>query len=82
MYSSHQLCKLKESDEPIAIQCLPVPLQDNQAFQLAEQLLSSIDLMLRRDSDRLWLDRGYKEGFHPFLLSLSIHGLSLLCNGL
>ncbi|GAA6228608.1 non-syndromic hearing impairment protein 5 homolog isoform X3 [Lates japonicus] len=74
------MCRLKES-ESLPIQCLPIPLQDNQAFQLAEQLLSTINVALKRDTDRLWTETGDKAGALPVPLRLSIHGLSLLCNG-
>ncbi|XP_031179122.1 gasdermin-E-like isoform X2 [Sander lucioperca] len=71
------MCMLKKSSEPLSIQCLPVPLQDNQAFQLAEQLLSSTNVTLKRDSDRLWMETEVL----PLVLCLSIQGLSLLCKG-
>ncbi|XP_031710053.1 gasdermin-E-like [Anarrhichthys ocellatus] len=76
------MCSLQKSSEPLSIQCLPVPLQDNQAFQLAEQLLSSTNVTLKRDSYRLWSETGNEAGVLPLVLSLSIHGLSLLCKGL
>ncbi|XP_075968986.1 gasdermin-E-like isoform X2 [Anarhichas minor] len=76
------MCSLQKSSEPLSIQCLPVPLQDNQAFQLAEQLLSSTNVTLKRDSYRLWSETGNEAGFLPLVLSLSIQGLSLLCKGL
>ncbi|XP_074469791.1 gasdermin-E-like [Sebastes fasciatus] len=72
------MCRLKKNCEPLSVQCLPVPLQDNQAFQLAEQLLSSISVTLKRDGDRLWTETGNKAGVLPLVLSLSIQGLSLL----
>ncbi|XP_028454230.1 gasdermin-E [Perca flavescens] len=75
------MCMLKKSSEPLSIQCLPVPLQDNQAFQLAEQLLSSTNVTLKRDSDRLWMETGDEAGVLPLVLCLSIQGLSLLCKG-
>ncbi|XP_034747089.1 gasdermin-E-like [Etheostoma cragini] len=75
------MCMLKKSREPLSIQCLPVPLQDNQAFQCAEQLLSSTNVTLKRDSDRLWMEMGDEEGVLPLVLCLSIQGLSLLCKG-
>lgn len=73
------MCSLKKSSEPLSIQCLPVPLQDNQAFQLAEQLLSSTNVTLKRDSHRLWAETGNEAGALPLVLCLSIQGLSLLC---
>ncbi|KAG8005111.1 Non-syndromic hearing impairment protein 5-like protein [Nibea albiflora] len=75
-------CKLKESSEPLSIECPPFLLQDNQAFQLAEQLLGSIDVTLRRDADRLRMETGSNGGDHLLVLCLGIHGLSLLCKGL
>ncbi|XP_073319486.1 gasdermin-E-like [Pagrus major] len=76
------VCGLKESSEPYSIQCPAVLLQDSQAFQLAEQLLASTDVMLRRDSDRLWIKTGCTKEVHPLVLRLSTHGLSLLSKGL
>ncbi|XP_059205085.1 gasdermin-E-like [Centropristis striata] len=75
------MCRLKKSSGPLSIQCLPVPLQDRQAFQLAEQLLSSVSVTLKRDSSRLWMETGNEAGFLPLVLSLSTHGLSWLCKG-
>ncbi|XP_034457007.1 gasdermin-E-like [Hippoglossus hippoglossus] len=72
---------VRESSGPLSIQCLPVPLQDNQAFHLAEQLLSSTNVTLKRNTDSLWTEREDKAGVLPLLLCLSIHGLSLLFNG-
>ncbi|XP_038581104.1 gasdermin-E-like [Micropterus salmoides] len=76
------MCRLKGTSEPLSIQCLPVLLQDNQAFQLAEQLLSSTNVTLRRDTDRLWTETGNEDRILPLVLRLSIQGLSLLCKGL
>ncbi|XP_044027059.1 gasdermin-E-like [Siniperca chuatsi] len=76
------LCRLKETSEPLSSQYLPVLLQDNQAFQLAEQLLSSTNVMLRRDTNRLWTETENKDGVLLLVLCLSIQGLSLLCKGL
>ncbi|XP_070778382.1 gasdermin-E-like [Enoplosus armatus] len=76
------MCRLKETSEPLSIQCLPVLLQDNQAFQWAEQLLSSTNVMLKRDTDRLWMETGNKDGVLLLVLCLSVRGLSLLCRGL
>ncbi|CAB1416171.1 unnamed protein product [Pleuronectes platessa] len=73
---------VRESSGPLSIQCLPDPLQDNQAFQLAEQLLSSTNVTLKRNAESLWTETGDKAGVLPLLLCLSIHGLSLLFNGL
>ncbi|XP_054462478.1 gasdermin-E-like [Anoplopoma fimbria] len=74
--------KLKKSSEPLSITCLPVPLQDNQAFQLAEQLLSSTRVTLKRESHQLWTETGNEAGVLPLVLCISIQGLSLLCKGL
>lgn len=75
------VCKLKSCDV-LNIQSLPALLQDNQAFQLAEQLLSSASVMLRRDADLLWMETRDNAGVLPVVLFLSIHGLCLLCNAL
>uniref|UniRef100_UPI0037E7F183 gasdermin-E-like n=1 Tax=Semicossyphus pulcher TaxID=241346 RepID=UPI0037E7F183 len=74
------MCRLKDSSEPLSTQCLPLLLQDNQAFQQAEQLLSSTSVTLRRDADRLWMEAG-SQGVLPVVLRLSVQGLSLLCKG-
>ncbi|XP_069032348.1 gasdermin-E-like [Embiotoca jacksoni] len=76
------MCRLKESIEPLFLRSLPVLLQDNQAFQLAEQLLSSTKVTLGRDTERLWLETGSNARVLPLVLCLSVHGLSLLCSGL
>ncbi|KAM6974435.1 gasdermin-E-like [Tautogolabrus adspersus] len=76
------MIRLKDSSEPLSIQCLPVLLQDNQAFQLAEQLLSSINVTLRRDADWLQMETGNQAGVLCVVLCLSIQGWSMLCKGL
>lgn len=76
------MCRLQKSSEPLSIQCLPVLLQDSQAFQLAEQLLSSTNVMLKRESDRLSKETGNEAGVLPLVLRLSIRGLCLLAKGL
>ncbi|KAK5902814.1 hypothetical protein CesoFtcFv8_008034 [Champsocephalus esox] len=75
------MCSLKKNSEPLSIQCLPVLLQENQAFQQAEQLLRSANVALKRDSDRLWSETGSEAGVLPLILSLCIQGLALLCKG-
>ncbi|XP_022049968.1 gasdermin-E-like isoform X2 [Acanthochromis polyacanthus] len=76
------LCRLQDSSKPVSIQSLPALLQDNQTFQLAEQLLSSTGVTLKRDADRLWMETEHRARVLLFVLGLSIHGLSLLCSGL
>lgn len=76
------MCRLQKSCNPVSIQCLPVLLQDNQAFQLAERLLSSTNVTLRRDGDRLWRETRNGARVLLLVLCLSIQGLSLLCKGL
>ncbi|KAI4825083.1 hypothetical protein KUCAC02_020781 [Chaenocephalus aceratus] len=75
------MCSLKKNSEPLSIQCLPVLLQENQAFQQAKQLLRSANVALKRDSDRLWSETGSEAGVLPLILSLCIQGLALLCKG-
>ncbi|KAM4575566.1 uncharacterized protein V3H82_010058 [Fundulus diaphanus] len=67
--------RLKASRGTLPIQSLPAPLQDNQAFQQAEQLL-------RRDAEQLRVEMENTHGVLPMLLGLSAHGLALLCTGL
>ncbi|XP_060915966.1 gasdermin-E-like [Labrus mixtus] len=76
------MTRLKDSSEPLSIQCLPVLLQDNQTFQLAEQLLSSTNVALRRDADWLQMETGNQAGVPCVVLCLSIRGLSMLSRGL
>ncbi|XP_024153468.1 gasdermin-E isoform X2 [Oryzias melastigma] len=76
---SELLSSLKGSSRSFSIDSLPVPLQDNQAFQQAEQLLCSIGVALRRDADRFWMETGSEDDVLLLLLSFSMHGLSLLC---
>lgn len=76
------LSRLQESSKYVSVQVLPVLLQDNQTFQLAEQLLSSAYMTLKRDADQLWMETDHRAGVLPLVLGLSIRGLSLLCSGL
>ncbi|XP_029023078.1 gasdermin-E-like [Betta splendens] len=74
------MCRMIKSSGPLPIQCLPSLLQDNQAFQLVEQLLNFTSVTLRRDTDRLWMEKPNEAAFVPLLLS--VRGLSVLCNDL
>ncbi|KAM8840512.1 gasdermin-E-like isoform 2-T2 [Spinachia spinachia] len=74
------MCMLTKGSEPVSIQCLPLHLQNNPAFELAEQLLGSSQVTLRRDSHRLWTETA--DEVLQLVLCLSIQGLSLLCKGL
>ncbi|XP_061597906.1 gasdermin-E-like [Cololabis saira] len=71
-----------ESSERLSVHSLPILLQDNQAFQQAEQLLSSIGVTLRRDAEELRMEMGSGESVLTLVLSLSVHGLALLSTGL
>ncbi|XP_037548726.1 gasdermin-E-like [Nematolebias whitei] len=73
---------LQESSTPLSMQSIPVALQDSQFFQQAEQLLSSINVMLRTDTDQLWMETGDSRDVLLLVLSLSVFGLSLLCASL
>ncbi|XP_011479184.1 gasdermin-E-like isoform X2 [Oryzias latipes] len=75
------LSSLKGSGGSISIDSIPVPLQDNQAFQQAEQLFYSIGVALRRDAEQLWMESGREDEVLLLLLSFSMHGLSLLLTG-
>ncbi|CAG5890422.1 unnamed protein product, partial [Menidia menidia] len=66
------------SSEPFSFQPLPGLLLDNQAFQQAEQLLASVGTTLTRDGERLWMETGNDAGVGHLVLSLCIHGLTLL----
>ncbi|XP_043994678.1 gasdermin-E-like [Gambusia affinis] len=76
------MCGLKESGGNLSILSLPAPLQDNQVFQQAEQLLGSIRMTLRRDADQLRVEMENPDGALAPLLSLSVHGLALLYTGM
>uniref|UniRef100_A0A3P9JIY2 Gasdermin pore forming domain-containing protein n=1 Tax=Oryzias latipes TaxID=8090 RepID=A0A3P9JIY2_ORYLA len=75
------LSSLKGSGGSISIDSIPVTLQDNQAFQQAEQLLCSIGVALRRDAEQLWMETGSEDEVLLLLLMFSMHGLSLLLTG-
>ncbi|KAM9737825.1 gasdermin-E-like isoform 1-T2 [Menidia menidia] len=66
------------SSEPFSFRPLPGLLLDNQAFQQAEQLLASVGTTLTRDGERLWMETGNDAGVGHLVLSLCIHGLTLL----
>lgn len=76
------MCMLKDRRELLSTQCPPLLLQDEMAFQLAEQLLSSTNVMLKRDDDRLWVETGSETGDPLLVLCLSTRGLTMLCKGL
>ncbi|KAK2830184.1 hypothetical protein Q5P01_018115 [Channa striata] len=73
------MTRLRESRRPLSIHCLPKLLQENHTFKLAERLLSSTSVTLKRDTDGLWMEAEQNAGFLPLLLHLSVHGLNLLC---
>ncbi|XP_034017283.1 gasdermin-E-like isoform X2 [Thalassophryne amazonica] len=74
-------CRLEDKDLDLSIHSLPVMLQDDRNFELANQLLSTTNVMLRRETDRLWVEKGDKPGVPALVLYISIHGLSILCCG-
>ncbi|XP_036947870.1 gasdermin-E-like [Acanthopagrus latus] len=74
------VCSLTDSSEPV--QCPAVLLQDSRVLQQAEQVLTSIDVKLTRDGDRLWMTTECTTGVPSLVLRLSVHGLSLLSKGL
>ncbi|XP_068603514.1 gasdermin-E-like [Brachionichthys hirsutus] len=69
---------LKDSSETLPIQSPPALLLDKRDFQMAEQLLSSCNVMLRRDTNTLWMEMGSETGLPLVVLCLSTQGLSLL----
>ncbi|XP_054914751.1 gasdermin-E-like isoform X2 [Poeciliopsis prolifica] len=73
------MCRLKESGGSLSVLSVPAPLQDNQVFQQAEQLLGSIRATLRRDGDQLRVETENADRALAVLLGLSVHGLALLC---
>ncbi|MEQ2263223.1 hypothetical protein XENORESO_004777 [Xenotaenia resolanae] len=74
--------RLKESSGNLSLQSLPTAVLDNQVFQQAEQLLSSISVTLSRDAEQLWMETEHTDGILLLLLGLSVHGLALLSTGL
>ncbi|XP_061670298.1 gasdermin-E-like [Syngnathoides biaculeatus] len=72
---------LPESNRPVCIQSLPTPLWEKEAFQRAEELLSTVGATLTVDGDRLCLETGGKNEVRVLVLRLSAYGLSLLCSG-
>lgn len=76
------MCRMTSSGEPVSIQCPPALLRDDQAFQLAQQLLSSTSATLTRDGDKLRTETGADARVDRLVLSISVRGLSLLCKGL
>ncbi|XP_061738446.1 gasdermin-E-like [Nerophis ophidion] len=70
---------LRQSSLPLPIQSLPSALQKKQTLQHAERLLSSTGVTLRKDGDFLCVETGDKTEVDLLVLSLSAHGLALLC---
>lgn len=71
--SSHLLC----------VRSLPGPPQENrtQAFQLAQWLLATVGVALKRDGDGAWEETGSRGGVRRLILHLAVHGLWLLSHG-
>ncbi|XP_023831428.1 gasdermin-E isoform X2 [Salvelinus sp. IW2-2015] len=51
------------------------------AFHWAEQLLLSSNVMLRRETDRLWVETGKKPGVFPLVMCIAVQGLTSLYTG-
>ncbi|XP_035650727.2 gasdermin-E-like isoform X3 [Oncorhynchus keta] len=51
------------------------------AFHWAEQLLLSSNVMLRRETDRLWAETGKKPGLFPLVMCIAVQGLTSLYTG-
>ncbi|KAF7647268.1 hypothetical protein LDENG_00174960 [Lucifuga dentata] len=68
------LFRLKTSHQPLSLDSLPIILQGNEAFQLAEQLLASTNVVLRREADTLQAEMGDKPGVLPLVLCQSRDG--------
>ncbi|XP_029919686.1 gasdermin-E-like [Myripristis murdjan] len=73
------ICRLKEGQLPLPITSLPAPLQDDQAFRWAQQLLRSTSVTLKTEADRLEAKTEDKPGVLPLVLCVAVHGLSSLC---
>lgn len=72
------MSSIRESSRTLTVQSLPVLLQQNQNFQLAEQLLTTANVTMRRDANQLCVETGSGAGLYMLLLYLSVHGLLLL----
>ncbi|XP_029370318.1 gasdermin-E-like [Echeneis naucrates] len=75
------MCRLRKSSGPLSIQRLPVPLQDTKVFHLAEQLLSSTNVVLKKSAESLWMETDDEGEVLFLLLCLTIQGLCLLWSG-
>ncbi|XP_020362774.1 gasdermin-E isoform X2 [Oncorhynchus kisutch] len=51
------------------------------AFHWAEQLLLSSNVMLRKETDRLWAETGKKPGVFPLVMCIAVQGLTSLYTG-
>ncbi|XP_049606553.1 gasdermin-E [Syngnathus scovelli] len=71
---------MEESSRRLSFGFLPTPLVEQQAFQQADKLLSSIGVTLFVENNQLWLEMEKKE-VQLLVLRLSTYGLSLLCSG-
>ncbi|KAM9824319.1 gasdermin-E-like [Neosynchiropus ocellatus] len=78
MACDDMVCLLKETGSSVSCSSLPPLLQESQAFQSATKLFSSANLTLSRDADRAWVDGRSNHGVEMLVLSLTLHGLSLL----
>ncbi|KAJ7991540.1 hypothetical protein DPEC_G00284940 [Dallia pectoralis] len=74
------ITKLKDNGQVLPLESLPLPLQDESAFHWAEQLLLSSNVILRRETDRLWAETGRNPGAFPLVMCIAVQGLTSLCN--
>ncbi|XP_035650728.2 gasdermin-E-like isoform X4 [Oncorhynchus keta] len=72
---------LKVNGQSLPFESLPLPLQEEGAFHWAEQLLLSSNVMLRRETDRLWAETGKKPGLFPLVMCIAVQGLTSLYTG-
>ncbi|XP_024296758.2 gasdermin-E isoform X1 [Oncorhynchus tshawytscha] len=72
---------LKVNGQSLPFESLPLPLQEEGAFHWAEQLLLSSNVMLRRETDRLWAETGKKPGVFPLVMCIAVQGLTSLYTG-
>uniref|UniRef100_A0A4W5K1L7 Gasdermin Eb n=1 Tax=Hucho hucho TaxID=62062 RepID=A0A4W5K1L7_9TELE len=73
--------KLKVNGQSLPFESLPLPLQEEGAFHWAEQLLLSSNVMLRRETDRLWAETGKNPGVFPLVMCIAVQGLTSLYTG-
>ncbi|XP_010891360.1 gasdermin-E [Esox lucius] len=74
------ITKLKVNGQFLPLESLPLPLQDESAFHWAEQILLSSNVILQRETDRLWAETGRNPRVLPLVMCIAVQGLTYLHN--